>query len=136
MITKQCYVCNRILPLTEFTKATARIDGLQSKCRECASRLNKIWYQTPQGKAHNIKNSQNQRAKSLNQHNAKSLVAKRIYRHRWVRPDTCQVCGQRGRIEAHHAWGYDGVAKEMVQWLCKSCHVKAHQAIKACPPES
>lgn len=43
-----------------------------------------------------------------------------------VKPECCEQCGRRRRLEAHHWRGY---AKEHwldVQWLCRSCHKLEH----------
>ena len=41
------------------------------------------------------------------------------------RPATCDVCGERGPVEAHHT---DHAAALRVRWLCKRCHVSVEQA--------
>lgn len=32
---KKCFECNRVLPISEFTKETRRLDGLAIRCRSC-----------------------------------------------------------------------------------------------------
>lgn len=54
---------------------------------------------------------------------ANGLVNMRIRRGRLNRPEQCQKCGKRGRIDAHHP-DYGKPAE--VQWLCRSCHMKTH----------
>ncbi|WMM35554.1 hypothetical protein [Vibrio phage PJN101] len=42
-MTKQCTKCKQELPLTEFNKRQASKDGLQHKCRSCASAMKRDW---------------------------------------------------------------------------------------------
>ena len=57
----------------------------------------------------------------------------RAIRRGQLAPEPCQLCGLeplklngRQRIEAHHHLGYDEEHWLKVQWLCGSCHAKAH----------
>ncbi|MBQ1942553.1 MAG: hypothetical protein II368_02770, partial [Clostridia bacterium] len=43
-LTKKCSKCGRELPLSRFSKCTSLKDGLQKKCKECASLYNKERY--------------------------------------------------------------------------------------------
>jgi hypothetical protein len=42
------------------------------------------------------------------------------------RSDTCMVCGDEAKTEAHHP---DYLDPLQVVWLCKPCHSKLHKAI-------
>lgn len=42
---KVCIKCNLEKPLNQFQKRTLSEDGLQTRCRECNSNYNKIWYE-------------------------------------------------------------------------------------------
>lgn len=44
-MNKTCHLCKKDKPLIEFNKNTARKDGLQSRCKECDSKLGKKNYQ-------------------------------------------------------------------------------------------
>ena len=52
---------------------------------------------------------------------AQSLLAYHIKAGNIIKPDTCEECGQKKRIEGAH-YNYDEPLK--VRWLCRSCHVK------------
>ena len=52
---------------------------------------------------------------------AQSRIAYLIRSGKLTRPDRCEECGNRGRIEAAH---YDYTEPERVRWLCCSCHRK------------
>jgi len=54
---------------------------------------------------------------------ANGLVNMRVRRGMLNRPDACTQCGRKGKVDAHHE---DYAAKEAVEWLCRSCHMKRH----------
>ena len=35
LISKECSCCHKIKPVSEFNKYKSKIDGLQTKCKEC-----------------------------------------------------------------------------------------------------
>lgn len=52
---------------------------------------------------------------------AQRAVAYNVNVGKIVRPDTCEECGKRARIEAAH---YNYSEPLRVRWLCRSCHVQ------------
>jgi hypothetical protein len=42
-----------------------------------------------------------------------------------IKPDACERCGTKGRVEGHH---HDYTKALDVEWLCRSCHVAHHVA--------
>lgn len=43
---KRCCNCNQYLNISNFTKEISNFDGLDPRCRECKSIINKRWYAT------------------------------------------------------------------------------------------
>lgn len=48
-----------------------------------------------------------------------------------VRPETCEGCGNSGKLHGHH-WNYDEEHWLDVEWLCTKCHGKRHQKWELC----
>jgi hypothetical protein len=58
---------------------------------------------------------------------AKRHVNEAVKSGRLVRPSTCARCGRIAAVEGHHA----DYAKTLdVEWLCVSCHRKAHLVLR------
>jgi hypothetical protein len=55
---------------------------------------------------------------------ASHLMRRALGNGKLVRPDTCQRCGRRGRIEGHHFRGYEDEHALSIEWVCRSCHVR------------
>lgn len=54
---------------------------------------------------------------------AHNAVCRAVRNGRISKPSTCSVCGESGRIEAHH----NDYSKPLdVIWLCCECHKRAH----------
>lgn len=58
---------------------------------------------------------------------AHKAVERAVKAGRLVRPPACSACGTNGLIEAHHP---DHSKQLEVQWLCRTCHVKADDQLK------
>lgn len=58
---------------------------------------------------------------------ARAMVGHAVREGSLVRPDTCGGCRAEARVEAHHPRGYDRDHWLDVDWLCKRCHVVAHE---------
>ena len=57
---------------------------------------------------------------------AAGLINMRIRRGKLTRPDTCSICKEKKKVDAHHD---DYNKPEEVRWMCRSCHVKHHVKI-------
>lgn len=54
----------------------------------------------------------------------------REIKKRWIRPKKCTICGDWGKIYAHHP---DYSEWNKVIFVCGSCHSQIHNWIKKCP---
>jgi hypothetical protein len=62
-------------------------------------------------------------------HNSHNRVQYAMKTGKLVR-QPCEIdAAHRGRVEAHHPFGYLGDLALAVWWLCKGHHVRMHQAI-------
>ena len=55
-------------------------------------------------------------------HKAHTAVGTAVRSGRLIKPIKCSICGNGGRIEAHHWKGYDEKYWLDVQWVCHLCH--------------
>ena len=55
---------------------------------------------------------------------AQYLVHKAVAEGTLERPETCEICGRKTRIEGHHE-NYDKPLE--VKWLCHKCHLRLHR---------
>lgn len=71
MQQKICIKCNQEKSIDQFQKRKLSIDGLQTRCRECNSEYNKIWYiQNREKRRIGIKS----RKSKVREENAKRLI--------------------------------------------------------------
>lgn len=56
---------------------------------------------------------------------AQGLINMRIRRGTLSRPDACQHCGTPAKTDGHHP---DYAQAELIVFLCRSCHMKAHRS--------
>lgn len=65
---------------------------------------------------------------------ARRVVQRAVERGRMRKPQECQGCHrptQPHLLHGHHAQGYQGAAKALVEWLCMRCHVIAEGRVAA-----
>ena len=142
---KQCKGCAKDLDLEAFYKHSRMTDGHLSFCRECVKervrshrmlnieRINEYDRQrssNPERKA--------QLRALADRHYADPVRAKAtratsnaIRDGRLIRPESCSACKKSCKPEAHH----DDYSNPLsVRWLCRSCHCKHHQKVRASQP--
>ena len=142
---KQCKGCAKHLPLEMFYKHSQMTDGHLNFCRECVK---------ARVRSHRMQNiekiNEYDRQRSSNPDRKAQLraLAKSHYADpvkvkatratsnairdgKLIRPDICSACRKSCKPEAHH----DDYTKPLtVRWLCRSCHCKHHQKVRANPP--
>ncbi len=153
MKTKTCSVCGVVKQVTEFylisksavkrqyrphcklchnTRATnARIANLaaylirerQRNVKSSTKATVKRYAQSAKGKAVATNCVVKWQTKNPDKVRAHRLVRSAIRRGELVRPDVCDCCGERGRVQAHH----DDYTKPLsVRWLLPKCHIREH----------
>ena len=55
---------------------------------------------------------------------AHRALAYLVKHNKITKPDACEKCGTKGRVEGHHA---DYNKPLDVEFLCRACHMKQHQ---------
>ena len=45
LIAKECTKCHEIKSVNEFSRDKSKIDGLQSRCKQCEKKCNKQWHE-------------------------------------------------------------------------------------------
>lgn len=95
---------------------------LDSKRRERKARQDAKQSETERKRKWRAANREKDRAL----HAAHYAVEKAIAKGELVRPETCELCGAGGKIEAHHYKGYAPEFWLVVMWLCQMCHSKQH----------
>ena len=91
------------------------------KNREEISERKKTWFQTENGKQSHFQSAKKYRQKYPEKRKAHDTVYNALQKGELVRPQHCQICNEKGRIEAHHA-SYDKNRRSSIIWICKLCH--------------
>jgi hypothetical protein len=58
-------------------------------------------------------------------HSASALISKRVKRGHIARPSHCENCQRSCKPDGHHP---DYWKRNLIVWLCHSCHIKAHHS--------
>ena len=137
---KKCPMCKKSKPTTEFHKNRSTKDGFRSQCKECIIPYQAAYAKSDKGVAVDKKYASSDKGKAtqsradakraVTHHGelmARRAVAVALYNGDLIRPDKCESCWSPDNIEAHHA-DYDQPL--MVEWLCRSCHVRLHKSTK------
>ncbi|WP_094607228.1 hypothetical protein SPSIL_057590 [Sporomusa silvacetica DSM 10669] len=139
MQTKICRKCGNELPLDNFYKHSEMLDGHLNHCKDCVkSRVAKHRSEH----AEEIREYDRERGKTEKRQQLRTVITRRrrhevsgyqkshnaivreIANGKLQRSNTCQICGNQCKTEAHH-YNYD-LTKSVV-WLCPVCHRNYHQ---------
>jgi hypothetical protein len=118
---KKCPRCAAIKPLFEFPKNKGLKDGRSVYCAACMKEAHHAHYL--ENKAKFLDEQRARRARCPDILKARSNVGYALAKGRMNKPDACQKCGARGKVEAHHN---DYSMPLQVDWLCRSCHSYLH----------
>ena len=129
-MSKKCFKCGEVKPLSEFYKHKMMADGHLNKCKDCARRDSKNHrmenideiraYDRARGNRQDKNYLRKYREKYPNKYKAHNLVNNNIRSGNLV-PLPCEICGE--SAVAHH----DDYAKPLnVRWLCQAHHMQWH----------
>ena len=62
---------------------------------------------------------------------ARAKLNREVNAGRFSKPNRCQRCGQKRKLNAHHFNGYDKANSLTVVWVCVPCHLRLHGRVKA-----
>lgn len=140
---KQCFKCERALPLSNFYKHPRMADGHLGKCKECTKAdvtLNrdknleyyqaydrKRWSDNEGRRAASQANVKRFRQENPEKYKAHRLVSAELRAGRLTKPDRCEDCGSKHKqIGGHH----EDYSKPLeVVWLCPACHGLRHRMV-------
>lgn len=58
--------------------------------------------------------------------NATAILNNRIRNGQIRKPETCEACGKRAKVDGHHT---DYAKPLSVRWVCRQCHKDIHRSI-------
>lgn len=103
---RKCIKCEEDKPIEGFYKSYPLGSGLRGWCRSCCT-------------AYRIQNQKQLRR-------AQSYISYAIRVGKIKRPTICHVCFKKCKPIAHHP---DYNKRNLVQWICRSCHFHLHSNI-------
>jgi hypothetical protein len=140
---KTCFKCGVEQPLAELYKHPMMGDGHLNKCKACA-RADSVKQYHGMAEDPEWINTQRQRGRDKYhrlyrrlprergvlkapdplKRKARVALGNAVRDGRVTKPESCQACGEGGRIEGHHT---DYNLPLDVMWLCTLCHGKQHR---------
>jgi len=152
-VTKQCFKCRAVLPISKFYKHPQMSNGRLGKCKECTKvdvqtnynrrreqylaydrarnrtperiAKSKAWLKTKAGKACRRIGLMKYRVNNPDKYRAHYMLGNAIRDGRLERKP-CEHCGK--KADGHH----EDYGKPLdVQWLCEKHHKERHKELKA-----
>jgi hypothetical protein len=146
-MTKKCKVCGATDKDAEFYA------GVNNRCKDCHKELSrqnraknidyyreydrkrfqddprvrerhKRYQDTDAGKAAALRSRKKWLGQNPEKRAAHVILGNRIRDGHIVKPDTCEACGLKARLDGHH---HDYSKPLDVEWLCRKCHVDRHK---------
>jgi len=127
MSEKTCRKCKRLLPIDCFSTTYQRAFGKSyyaSYCKECRASHGRKQYK--ENRERIIKHVIQYQKNNPNVKNAHVQVRQAVQKGILTRPEYCETCGRKARLQAHHHKGYEKKYSLDVKWLCSSCHHRVH----------
>lgn len=144
-MTLRCSMCGKDKETDEFYKRKSSATGYYRHCKQCHNKIvrenykdNREAYLEKKREYHSAhpevltRSAKRFYAKNPDKRRATQIVNRLVYEGKLKRPDTCEICGGRGkgkkgRIHAHH----EDYSKPLdVVWVCAYCHKQIHIAKK------
>jgi hypothetical protein len=130
---KICSVCLEEKHLEDFYNEKRVNDGKQSKCKKCTLVVNKRWWDRNKEKAK--EKDRAWRAKNRDyptkmgrlhrtEVKCRAAVRRAVKSKKIIKPESCSVCGNISKLQAHHS-NYNEPLN--VIWVCITCHVAIHK---------
>jgi DNA-directed RNA polymerase subunit RPC12/RpoP len=105
MKQKTCSKCRKEKPVSEFSPAKLNRDGLDGRCKQCASRIRKAYQYVNSEKLE-----------------AQKFVHDAINKGEIIKPGKCERCGRDATGNNLHAHHRDYMFVYDIEWLCAACH--------------
>lgn len=126
MDDKKCSLCNKIKPISDFSKTKQLKSGYKAHCKKCHNEINKKYYSKKENYQRQIewaKNNPESRKKSYKKHNLK-----RYYGISWEEYELlllkfnnrCGICG--GKDSINLSIDHDHATNKIRGLLCNNCN--------------
>jgi len=91
--------------------------------KEKIAERKKRWLASEKGKESHRKSNKKYKEKFPEKKKAHDAIYRAVKKGELFKPSHCQICGEEGNTEAHHA-RYGREQRTSVIWVCKICHSK------------
>lgn len=136
---KPCFKCARRLPIEQFYRHPAMVDGRLGKCKQCTRLDVQANYSANREEKRRLERERYQRRKESMRRAAESRKHDRPDKYMaqrmlvaavasgFLRALPCEVCGDK-KTDGHH----EDYSKPLdVRWLCRTHHQRRHAELKA-----
>lgn len=140
-MTKKCFKCLDVKPVSEFHVVPLHRDGLASYCKPCKrdydNKRQRTWYRKEKNE-NNRKYTKKSSTKRMKhdyyvaykkerplEMQARSAMGHAIRDGKLV-PKPCMMCGEK-KVDGHHHNGYSKEHWLDVVWLCRIHHTQVHR---------